>query len=335
MTSDFNGFAVSCAESDDGEVSAISTASNPQFVWSNGATGSTIINLVAGIYTVTVTDELGCSTVDQVSISAPPAISWEASAEAPTCFADNDGLILIDTILGGTAPFEFSTNGSFFQTIGSYPAPITFLDAGNYNIIIQDVNDCSSEFEIVVPTPIENRVDLGPDEELILGDSTELSAILNFIADTIIWNSPTQSTCINCVEQVVRPFETSVYEILAIDENGCSSTDEITVFINKPRNVFIPNAFSPNADGQNDWFFINAGQEVEIVRTFLIFDRWGEVVFNGNQNGNGAMPNIPNLGWNGQLNGQPMNPGVFVYYIEIDFIDGETKSYQGDLTLMK
>ncbi|MEM8907682.1 MAG: gliding motility-associated C-terminal domain-containing protein, partial [Bacteroidota bacterium] len=333
VLSDFNGFGVSCAEGVDGLARVSPTAGTAPFIynWSTGATTNELDNLAAGNYSVTVTDDLGCSSSEQINISAPPALVLNRSVVAPSCFGENDGILLLDTIIGGTAPYEFSIDGNFFQGINDFPTPLPFLEAGNYRLSVQDVNDCSNAFEVNIPTPLQYTLDLGPDTTLILGDSVELLATLNFQPDSIAWLSGEDLRCLNCIEQFVRPLTTSTYAIYAADSTGCSVEDAITVFVNKPRAVFIPNAFSPDGDGNNDFFFVNAGQEVNRVNTFRIFDRWGEVVFRADQ----TLPNNQTLGWDGSLNGKLMNPGVFIYYIEIEFIDGVVEQYSGDLTLIR
>ena len=105
----------------------------------------------------------------------------------------------------------------------------------------------------------------------------------------------------------------------------------MSIFVNKPRNIFIPNAFSPNGDGFNDLFFPFGDKSAELVTYFKIFDRWGELVYetkNVNLNDSTA-------GWDGRMGGKAMNPGVFVYIIEIQFIDGVVKLFKGDVTILK
>ena len=101
--------------------------------------------------------------------------------------------------------------------------------------------------------------------------------------------------------------------------------------MDKPRRVYIPNAFSPNGDGTNDIFHISASTEVERITKFSIFDRWGEIVFNAD----GTLPNDPRFGWDGELKNRRLNSAVFVYLIEVLFVDGERKVYSGDVTLVR
>jgi hypothetical protein len=81
----------------------------------------------------------------------------------------------------------------------------------------------------------------------------------------------------------------------------------------------------------NDIFTVFSGQGVAMINEFKIFDRWGNAVYEGGP----FPPNDPTFGWNGQLHGQPMNPAVFVYYVEVEFVDGRKEVLKGDVTLVK
>jgi len=96
--------------------------------------------------------------------------------------------------------------------------------------------------------------------------------------------------------------------------------------------VFIPNTFSPNGDGLNDIFLIMADEkQVESVSEFHIFDRWGNCLFANEK----FMVNDPAQGWDGTFNNREMNNGVFVYYAVLKLVDGTTRMYKGDITIIK
>ncbi|MCB0653260.1 MAG: gliding motility-associated C-terminal domain-containing protein, partial [Saprospiraceae bacterium] len=96
-------------------------------------------------------------------------------------------------------------------------------------------------------------------------------------------------------------------------------------------NVFIPNVFSPNGDGINDYFMINAGPEVSLVRTFRVFDRWGSALFSESD----FLANDIQFAWNGQYRGQQVSPGVYVYFVEIEFTDGHKELLSGEITVVR
>ena len=94
---------------------------------------------------------------------------------------------------------------------------------------------------------------------------------------------------------------------------------------------FVPNVFSPNGDGVNDFVTVFSDPRVKRVIRLEIFDRWGNLVFIGSD----FLPNVPGLGWNGTFKNQPMNPAVFVYWAEVELINGDVRNRKGDITLLR
>jgi len=133
---------------------------------------------------------------------------------------------------------------------------------------------------------------------------------------------------------MVAPLESQVYSLTIFDENGCSGSDDILVEIDRNRNVFVPNAFSPNGDGVNDLFRPFIGPGVANVNFMRVFDRWGELVFSTDDLPVFLPTDLDDSGWDGTLNGQLMNPGVYVYIIEVEFVDGIVLLFRGDVTLL-
>ncbi len=98
------------------------------------------------------------------------------------------------------------------------------------------------------------------------------------------------------------------------------------------RKVFIPNAFSPNQDGSNDYFTIyGAVPNVTEIESLMIFDRWGELVFE-----KGAfLPNEPAIGWDGSFRGKIQERGIYTYVTKVRFLDQELVVYSGNITLIR
>jgi gliding motility-associated-like protein len=95
--------------------------------------------------------------------------------------------------------------------------------------------------------------------------------------------------------------------------------------------VFVPTAFSPNNDSYNDILMILGSQVVKNIKRFQIYDRWGEQVF-AKAN---FKPDDPNFAWDGRHKGRDALPGVYVYYIDIEYMDNTTEIIEGDVTLMR
>jgi gliding motility-associated-like protein len=333
VSTDYGGFGISCDGSADGGVQASATGGIPplSYLWDTGATSAALSNLGAGAYTVTVTDGAGCASQAQAVLSAPPPIVVQASGQAPNCLDDRSGSILVERIEGGAAPFEYSLDGQFFASLGDLPFAIPALPAGSYQLTVQDVNDCQAQLQIGIPAALELTLDLGPDRTIKLGDSTRLQPQANFAIADFAWSPAEGLSDPAVLAPHARPAETVVYTLTARDSAGCSAADAITIFVDKKLRVYAPNAFSPNGDGNNDFFTLFAGPEVRQITLFRIFDRWGNQLFEAGP----LQPNQPTLGWDGTFRGSPMGPGVYVFYAEVEFVDGVTELVKGEVLLLR
>ena len=153
--------------------------------------------------------------------------------------------------------------------------------------------------------------------------------------DSIIWTPMIfdSISCLSCLNPTISPLDDQTYTVEIFDINGCNGSDDIFIEVDKNRNVYIPNVFTPNGDGYNDEFQVFSGPGVTQINSMQIYDRWGEVVFQRTNLSPSAFPDITN-GWDGRFQGKIMNPGVFIYLIEVSFDDGITLLYRGDLTLL-
>ncbi|MDV7397724.1 gliding motility-associated C-terminal domain-containing protein, partial [Arthrospira platensis SPKY1] len=119
-----------------------------------------------------------------------------------------------------------------------------------------------------------------------------------------------------CLLVTVQQPESNIsYTITAFDPDGCLITDILNVQVQKPRNVYVPNIFSPNADGLNDLFMVFGGREVRQVLAFQVYDRWGNQLYEGSN----FQPNDADYGWDGTYQGRKMDAGVYVFYIQVEF----------------
>ena len=114
----------------------------------------------------------------------------------------------------------------------------------------------------------------------------------------------------------------SYYFIDDISVFRCADT--IPVIIENPNSFFIPNAFSPNGDGNNDILFVR-GKNIQEIN-LSVYDRWGQRVFETHD---------INEGWDGTYNGEQMENAVFVYYLTVTYSDGKTEAKKGNVNLIR
>ena len=284
-----------------------------------------------GWYTLLVTDQRnGCTAVDSVQAIelAAPIDSLVARAFPPSCTGRLDGYIEIDTILGGSGPFLYSLEAGGFSGLTRFEN----LPPGTYRLMVQDANGCELETTLEIPEAQSLRVDLGPDITLRLGRPDTLVADISLATYDTIWWWPYDSLSpLNAPIQAVNPDKTTTYFVWVSNGEGCTASDNIEVRVVREYPVYAPTAFSPNGDQSNDRFTLFAGADVVNIRRFRIFDRWGNMVYENAD----FKPNDPTLGWDGSLDGMPMDPAVFVFYAEVEFTDGSIEVVSGDVVLMR
>jgi gliding motility-associated-like protein len=300
------------------------------YQWSNGENDPLLENLAAGIYSVTVTDAMGCIAIDSAEITENPEGIFDAVANNVTCYGDFDGSILVEVVQDGTPPYQYSLNGGDFQESSDF----FDLGAGTYSVTVIDSNNCLTFIDgIVVETPYELSLDILPvDDELNLGDSVQLILDANFNIVMVEWSPDTSISCTDCPAPWVSPTEDMAYEVTAYDANGCPANARIELTVNDECDLlYIPNVFTPNGDGINDWFTIYAGSCIEQINRLQIFDRWGEMVWERYN----FPPNDPFQGWDGYFHEELMDPAVFVYVANVKFINGQSRIFSGDVTLVQ
>ncbi len=325
--------SISCAGFSDGSIELKSiTGGTPQYKinWSTGDTSSLLKNLKIGIYRLTLTDSEGCIQSDTVIIGEPLPLSIEATSIPPKCFNNEIGAIQIMELKGGSSPYSLFLDGTnrVFNTI---PFTLSNIKVGNYTLKLTDKNNCTVDTTIQIKTGRDLIIELGSSVTVNQGDSVTLNAFSNFPLQSIKWVSNDSNICKTCLPITVSPLKTTAYNLVVKDSLGCQSSDNITVFINKQERVFIPTSFSPNDDGINDVFMIYTGKNVKTVKSFQIFNRWGNLVFESSN----FLPTDATQSWDGTFNGKPLPSDVFVYYAIIEFVDGKTATFQGDVTLMR
>lgn len=285
---------------------------------------------LTGVYTLEVTNEdNGCTATDIVAVGVDPDGPTDAIfiLNDPTCFGENDGSIIIDSVVGGTMPYLIGINGSALSATNQFGR----LTAGIYDITIQDLEGCSftTTVELIDPNPFQ--IFTGTEEEIALGDSIRLQGQFSNTVDTFYWNEALGLSCVDCLRPIARPVNTTAYTLTGIDENGCSESATVLVTVKKERLIYIPSAFSPNDDGLNDYFVINAGTGVESVEYLRIYNRWGAVIFEAKN----FQPNDFRNSWDGKMKGEQVQMGVYVYSLKARFVDGEELMYQGDVTVVR
>ena len=133
-----------------------------------------------------------------------------------------------------------------------------------------------------------------------------------------------------CINPVLYGLQSDVVTA-TVYSGGCIDQDMLNVRVDVDANIYIPNVFSPNDDGINDYVTIFTDHRVRRIVYFEIFDRWGNQVFVGKD----FLPNDPLKGWDGSFKGKVMNPAVFAYIARVELINGDQVDRKGDITIVR
>jgi len=298
----------------------------------NGATTTSVETTSPGTYTMTVTNaSTGCEASDTVSLVLPvPPSDILASIEIPLCAGDMSGSLSVTQIVGGTPVYTYSLDGGAPQD----SADFLNLTAGTYSVIVTDGNGCTYEEEFIIPDGQILTIDIGPDLDLVLGDSVILDPLVNLPwsqIDSIVWALGDHLSCTHCINPTYYALVESEIITATVYTSGCLAQDDLLVTVDIDAEFWVPNVFSPNDDGINDHVTVFADERVKRVLYLEIFDRWGNQVFKANN----ILPNDPLLGWDGTFKEKPMNPAVFAYIASVELINGQTLKKKGDITLLR
>ncbi|MCC6753805.1 MAG: gliding motility-associated C-terminal domain-containing protein [Saprospiraceae bacterium] len=145
------------------------------------------------------------------------------------------------------------------------------------------------------------------------------------------WEPATGLSCSDCVDPVIQLESDADFTVTLTDANGCEVVLTISVRIFADDRIYVPNAFSPNGDQINDFFRIFAIDEQIVVKEFVIYDRWGNEVYNSE-----SQPMSSHRGWDGTaLNGDKMAPGVYLYRVVVEVPGSGSRNIAGDVTLIR
>jgi gliding motility-associated-like protein len=307
---------ITCFGNTNGAASITATGTGPfTYTWTpSGGNASSATNLSAGVYTVTVGNGSACTSSTVVSISQPAAIAVNVSTSDANC-GSNDGYAIVNPSGGTGAISVLWQDGTTSNTISAIPA-------GSYSVLVTDANGCTATATAVIQSQGGLFVDAGIGTTILSGETTQLSASAPFGA-TISWSPSGSLGCSTCANTSASPQVTTTYTVVAT-LNGCSGMDTITISVDIIcGDLFVPTAFSPNGDGQNDILYVY-GNCIETME-FAIFDRWGEKVFETTD---------PKIGWDGMFNGKKLNPAGFAYYLNAT-VKGEVINKKGNISLVK
>jgi gliding motility-associated-like protein len=293
------------------------------YQWNTGQTSSTLSGLCSGTYTVTITDSLNCTATASVFVANPPPLSLTVSTTDDYCGQLCIGTAQVSAV-GGNGPYTYLWNPA-----GQTTAYVNNLCQGTYDILITDANGCT-----VAGTATVGYVDyfppfsaVPPETTIYQGQSVNIYSTV-YPGATYQWSPPDGLNSTTIPNPVATPQQSITYIVQFADSNGCPNSDTVRIIVRETiciePEIFVPNAFSPNGDGNNDILYVRGNTIRELL--FRIYNRWGEKVFETTD---------PSAGWNGTYKGARVQPGVYDYYLEATCVDNERFFKKGNITVLR
>ncbi len=287
------------------------------YQWSgNGGTNLSASGLTAGTYSFTLTDSVGCQITRTVTINQPSLVVLNPASTPDNCDSTNGTASA--NASGGTGVLQYNWSTSETQS------SITGLSAGTYSVTATDDNGCTKTATVVVIQNSGPTANAGNSINIFQGANAMLSGSGG---GNYLWSPAYGLSCISCQSPVASPTKTTMYYLVVTDANGCTDMDSVIVTVENGcmDELFIPNAFSPNEDGQNELFKVISRNCIKAMK-LIVYDRWGEIVFETN--------NI-NEGWDGKFKGELLDTDVFAYTLVAELLNNSHVTKKGNVSLIR
>lgn len=268
------------------------------------------------VYTVTVINEFGCMATDSVVIAVTDTVIAATSGDAIICSGDSVQLSSSNAVYYHWSP-DFHINNPFIAN------PVVSPDITTTYYVIAAIGSCTDEDTVTVTVLYPPIVDAGEDITINQGETAQLNTTGN---GTYQWSPPDWLNDPAVPNPVTSAENTITYTVVVEENNGCKATDSVTVTVTHNHLFLVPNAFTPNGDGLNDFFqFYTKG--VREVQSVKVFNRWGQVVYESNA--------ANDDGWDGTFGEIPCEMGTYIYSITGITYDGDVLADKGTLTLIR
>ena len=324
-TTDYNGYAVSCAAAADGvlKATAMGQAGTATYEWLlNGSVvgmDATLNNVAPGLYTIRVFDN-DCTIERQIEVSAPPALTVDALNIKPTeCKGERNGEIVVQAAGGVTVqPYIYRWDNNDFGPVAD------LLPSGEHTVSVTDGNGCEIVQSFTVPEPevLQVTVETEPATEKDCNGTAR--AVVTGGNPPYNYNWLTQNNAATAIITGLCPGE---YEVEVTDFNGCQGkTGKGTVEDKRFPCLEERVVITPDGNGSNDEFIIFCIGEL-VDNHLEIYNRWGQLVFETDDYDNT---------WEGtSQNGEPLPEGPYYYILEYRGPDNELIQVKGSISLLR
>lgn len=321
-----------CAGSDDGQIGIVDIQGgyggyNIQWNGLNIPEPAEITNVSPGYHNLSIADLGGCVLSTQVYLAPTIPIEVTLRIEPASCTGQQNGMIAIDTIKGGTPPYAYAINGVSTRRLSD------LMGNAYYPLELTDVNGCAYSQSVFVGMKNGFDVDLGEDRIIEEGQRVLIQPAFSAPISSLIWydNLYPEGSCLNCPYWETIVEQDYEVRLKATNEQGCEATDTVLITMTPSTAIYIPNAISPNNDGINDEFRLFHTEFVDHLRLIQLFDSKGTELFKAeNVSLDPCMDQL-----NRQIETHDYPVGGYLYQIMVVYKDGQERLFRGSLQLLR
>ena len=270
---------------------------------------------VTTVYSVTVTSSNGCVNTDSVTVMITDTVISESGVDTTVCEGSPVQLYANNAVYYAWNPND-GLNNAFVSSPIATPEVTTTYYVKSY------IGSCFDEDTVTITVLPVPDADAGPDVTINQGEQTQLNATGG---DNYQWLPADSLSNPNIADPLASPINSITYTVTISNSDGCKSSDTVLVTVTHLHLLYVPNAFTPNGDGLNDYFNFYA-KGIKKILSVQIFNRWGQQVYSSDGN---------DEGWDGTFKGKTSELGVYVYEISAITYDGDLLEDKGTLTLLR
>jgi gliding motility-associated-like protein len=308
----------------------VSSATPPYtYKWSNDSSRNVVTNLKDGDYKVTIKDANGCESKRTYPVVDPDKLILDSIESIPNGCSEKASGQLTIYASGGVRDFLYSIDsGNRFSRDSNFQN----LKAGTYNIMVRDKNGCILRgIDSVKGFAILNLTIDPSDTSIMLGEKVKVryevnEGNVNWIKE-IIWSPSNGLSCSDCLDPEINIYTSQEYKLRIRYFSDCYLERTIKIRVVSNDEFYVPNSFSPNAieSNENKTFKVY-GKNIAEAR-LSIYNRWGEKVYH--------TTDAHLEGWDGRFKGEPQSSGVYIYSLEIQFLDRRKLVKMGEVNLIR
>ena len=276
--------------------------------------------------TVYVTADVnGCEASDEMEINIV-SFQTEIEGDFTACVGDTVELAIVNP--NNSFTYNWSPEDLIISGQNTSQVEVVVNETTTFTVVSNTPEGCTATDDVTVDVSELQSMSInatGSPTTIVVGQTVQLNVEPS--GYTYSWGPVEFVSDSNIPNPTATPTESTTYYV-TISDGECSATDSLRItvldFVCGPPSIYVPNAFTPNSDSRNEKLFVRALNVTKI--NFVIYDRWGEKVFETNSQ---------YIGWDGYFRDKLVDPAVFVYYLEATCEGGATYFEKGNITVIR